>query len=355
MRLEFTKGKQRELLLEVKNIHDFTQEEFARCIGVPRRTLRNWLKETRFLPESVFNQLVKTSATAEKYTSHIKHFLPDNWGTRKGGVARLKQIIHKDGDTITHMKKMHQRRSESCNPNYVKLPFEKKPMIKYDNPLPLLAVMLLTDGYHKPAKYICYCSKDEALIDVFYELANKCNCQSTKAYKRRDGRIEVFAYGIPDRTILSLSPSYKTSPSRGQAVRNYLKQPQPTAEFLMQYNKNTMLQAVRLAMSADGYVSAGKHGEDVVLGLSCAHPHLTREWEHIFHLLNLKANIHSKKSTWSGIGGLRTKNKAVLTRFRDHGGFLDGVKISRKSPNHSGLEKNHVLKWASQTPAKTGP
>ena len=38
--------------------------------------------------------------------------------------------------------------------------------------------------------------------------------------------------------------------------------------------------------------------------------------------------------------------KEVLRIFQRLGGFVDGVRVSRKSPNFAGIEKNVLLNWA---------
>ena len=54
--------------------------------------------------------------------------------------------------------------------------------------------------------------------------------------------------------------------------------------------------------------------------------------------------------SWSGIGGVRFYNKQSLKKFLQIGGFISGVKITRKSRVYAGIEKNTLLKICSVGP-----
>lgn len=47
---------------------------------------------------------------------------------------------------------------------------------------------------------------------------------------------------------------------------------------------------------------------------------------------------------WSGIRGISTYSMEEISKFHEIGGFIGGVKISRKSKRFRGYDKNIMLK-----------
>ena len=80
--------------------------------------------------------------------------------------------------------------------------------------------------------------------------------------------------------LLTLSPTYKRGPSKGQNMKMYLKEVQPTVNFLKSCNNKTRKFCISLAFSTDGYVSLPTNGK-YSLGLTCYHDKLCREWKEI--------------------------------------------------------------------------
>jgi len=147
-RLKFASGRQKELLLELKKALSFTQEKLATRIGVSRRCLRNWISETRTLPKSVFDKVVLWCPNiVERFAAEIEEILHPNWGDRKGGKRRYKQLLE-TGMFAAHHELMLAKRRESSKMERIKLPglsnFYKKIKSEGVPSLPLLSVLLLT-------------------------------------------------------------------------------------------------------------------------------------------------------------------------------------------------------------------
>jgi hypothetical protein len=89
-RILLKKGYQRELLLEVSKKLGLSQRKFAKELNVSRRCIRNWMNETRIIPEYIFRKLTKIIPEALVYKSHVISRFPSNWGQIKGGRVRAK-------------------------------------------------------------------------------------------------------------------------------------------------------------------------------------------------------------------------------------------------------------------------
>lgn len=83
MRVLLPKEIQRKLLFDVKSNFHYTWKQLAVCLGVSGRSLENWYRCERLLPEGIYKTLLDDSRLV---IDNVK-FLPDNWGLVKGGNA----------------------------------------------------------------------------------------------------------------------------------------------------------------------------------------------------------------------------------------------------------------------------
>ncbi len=84
MRIKIKKGKQKELIVSVKQTRAWTWKTLAKELEVSEGYLKNELaKEKRTLSEKIFKKL--NALSNKKYSSQIEAKLSDNWGRRKGG------------------------------------------------------------------------------------------------------------------------------------------------------------------------------------------------------------------------------------------------------------------------------
>ena len=144
------------------------------------------------------------------------------------------------------------------------------------------------------------------------------------------------------KKLTDLSPTFKTSPTLHQTVEDYLASPQPTLCFLYKCNKQTKIWAIRFGFTADGSISLPINGKSQ-LAIACYNPSLSQEWKKLLESFGLSCKIHANRASWCGIAGVRIQNYPSIKKFYDLGGFIDGVKISRKSKWYCGMAKNELL------------
>ena len=351
-RLRFKRGKQRELLLTLKKELGLNQRELAAELSVKSRALQWWIYEAKTLPEAIFHKILQFQPKFDRFANAIEEVLPANWKMVKGGKSRYNQLLRTKMFAKHHEKMLANRRKMSkmekvkllSSSDFYKREVERKKL----HPLPLLATLLLTDGYLQRRGVVGYTSRDWVLMNVFIDLVKANSEKVPNILRRNDGGLEVYIFDPKlTKKLFSLSPSYKKSPGK-MVKEEYLQEPQPTADFLQEQDTKTKVCSIRLAMSADGCVTVhrARNGRlDVRLMLSCANPTLVRGWKDVFETLCIKATV-KKGSKWSGIEGLMISRKEALRIFQRLGGFVDGVRVSRKSPNFAGIEKNVLLNWA---------
>ncbi|MFX1519078.1 MAG: hypothetical protein ACFFCD_04080 [Promethearchaeota archaeon] len=145
--------------------------------------------------------------------------------------------------------------------------------------------------------------------------------------------------------LMKLAGNTKTSPANGQTVEDYLKEPQPHLNYLINAPKIEQQIALRIFMSTEGSAGIIKCRGHIypTLTLGCAHPVLADQLSQITKQLNIPLySIHESRS-WSGISNLTTTNLTTCIEFLKLGGFIKGTKISSKSPYHEGIDKDILL------------
>jgi hypothetical protein len=71
-RLDFQRGKQKELLIKFKNKYKFSRNDFSKTIDTKRETIKNWVSERHKLPEKIFKRIIEIVKTSK--ISSIKKF-----------------------------------------------------------------------------------------------------------------------------------------------------------------------------------------------------------------------------------------------------------------------------------------
>jgi hypothetical protein len=255
-----------------------------------------------------------------------------------------------------HHKKMLKKRREISKMERMELPnpsnFYTYEVESQKIPsLPLLAALLFTDGYLHRRGLVGYASRDQILMNIFIDLVRGNSEKPPNLLRRSDGRLEAYVFDSKlVEKLLLLSPSYKKSP-RNLSKEEYLREPQPTVDFLLAQDVKTRICSVRLAMSADGCITTYRLKNGRLrprLMLCCANPSLVKGWRKVFWSLGIQTGIKFGRK-WSGVEGIMIWKKEMIEFFRKLGGFVDGVKISRKSPNFAGMEKNTLLNWSLES------
>ena len=213
----------------------------------------------------------------------------------------------------------------------------------------ILAICLLTDGSldQVDASYrISFVTTDKILKDVVYAILFKLSKYVPTIYEDLNG---VYYIRVCDsnlaQELLKLSPSFKKSPSKYQSVTEYLREKQPSVEFLNNCDGQTQVWGMRFAFSADGSISIDRKGS-TELTLSCAHPKLCLEWKTLLEKFGLNGKIGKSKDSWSGIYGLRFYGAKSANTFLQMGGFVPRTKVTKNSKCYRGIEKNELLRLA---------
>ncbi len=347
-RLCFEEGKQSLLLneyMKYKGIN--TQVEAAKLFSVNKFTFRNWISERSTLPFNIFEEIRIDFKKANYFKKYIKYNLDNYWGQKKGGVLRRNQIsnlklhyqfLRTKKEKIREQKFRLNKSILKINNLFVKSLIKDKINITH-----LLATYLLTDGSlsHKGEHFrLQFYTKDKILRDMVYCCLLKESRYKPSIYKDKK---EVYSIKVTDkflgRRLLRLNSSYKRMPSKNQKDLDYFKEIQPSLNFLKKVDSKTRDLCVRLALTTDGYISSGKNFR---VALTCYNPSLCEQWIEIFELCGLKSHLIKRKDSWCKCSEVVLDRDSVPL-FLKMGGFINGVKISKKSKKYKGLEKNKLL------------
>lgn len=350
-RILFEPEKQRQFLKQVLMKLNLSKKEFSKKFKLNVKTFDGYFYENFTLPELLFSKIIEECPHLSNYKKSIK-LINENWGQRKGGLARISKIKNIDA----YMKSLHDKaRSKAKKVKHLKdvqitskvCTFVREQKI---DPLPLISVMLLTDGYvcsKKSYSQVCFSSKSDALSRIFIELVRLWRCKINISQYRNKNGVLISYFSVPKNNVFfEFSPSFKKSPAPNESKEEYLSKVQPTVSFLDRYSEKLKILAIRIAFSTEGSISFNITKEiyvEPILNLSCSNPQLCLEWKKLLESLDLDFNIDRNKNKWSGISGLRTFKINNIKKFIEFGGFIEGVEISDKSRHFSGMEKNKVL------------
>ncbi len=221
-------------------------------------------------------------------------------------------------------------------------------ILKRMDSMPLIAALLLTDGHvykKKTCWEIGFASKSSQLLNLFIDLAKIWNTNQIISKYIDKNKVTRLYFHLPfQNEILELSKSFKTAP-RNQSILSYLKEEQPSLNFLQHFNKDYKKLFLRIVLSADGGIT-GRNSKNRLrpnLFLRCAHPSLCNQYRNLSDELSIKFRIEKDSTKWSRIGGLVTTNMESIKKFQEIGGFVEGLKISKKSRYFYNVQKNWLL------------
>lgn len=215
--------------------------------------------------------------------------------------------------------------------------------------LSILAVCLLTDGHleQRGNTYrLSFSSSDILFVNficaLFYEVGN--STPSIYGPHKNAYNICLSNKELGEKLIV-LSPEYKTYAS------NVKKQ--PTISFLGCVNRATQVWGMRVAFSADGYISLPR-SKKPTLGLACCNENICFEWVDFLKKFGIRAKVIKTSRYPEGVSGIRICEFKSIQKFWNLGGFVDGIKISSKSKIHEGMEKNKLLEECVNIGIKKG-
>src|SRR3989344_2096105 len=347
-RLRFQKGKQKEMLEFLAEKHGLSHKSIATILGLVRKTVSDYFNEKNNILLSKFVRLVAFEPELRQFEVFVEEKLPLNWGASQGGFATAKIIE----DKHSHYAKMReiklQKELEDARTRKLTIfthPIIAKMKREGVDLKAVFAVCLLTDGsMHVKGRHyrIGYATNDKILESIIFSLENVLSVKvPTIGYAKKANNIRVSDEEL-GKELLRLSPSFKTSPSWYETSEEYLNSPQPTLKFLFDASEQTKIWAMRFGFTADGSISVPLKSYPS-LDLACYHPTLAVEWKDFMQSLGFKVKIVNSGNSWCGIAGIRAQTREAFKKFFDLGGFIDGVKISRKSKRYFGIPKNELL------------
>lgn len=170
-----------------------------------------------------------------------------------------------------------------------------------------------------PTSYMIQCEGDSAYNTTFPNIDNKIK-----------------------KELLSISGNVKTTPAVGQSKEDFLKEPQPHLDYLLESDRETQIAGLQMYFAAEGWVQFYEtHGGYAapLLGIACSHPTVHFGLIELCKKFNAKM-LSTEKSNWTGLGELLTTGLIQVINLIRIEPFVDGIFISR------GHFKNHLKKEA---------
>jgi hypothetical protein len=340
-RLKFQKGKQKEFLEKVLENFD-SQRELAQFLGIAHTTLRDWVKEKNNISKSKFYFVLESFPKYNIYKRFVEEELDWNWGWIKGGHACIakRENLH---DYLKYVRSFTRNKEQVPKSSVISIENNLLETLKHEDVdlLSILAVCTLTDGClqkHGNSYRISFSSSDQVLINfiqaLFFELSEYLPSTYGPSKGAYDTRVTDNKLG---KRLLQLSPEYKTFASNPEK--------QPTISFLKNKNIQTKIWAMRFAFTADGCVFLPKNFKKSKPGLffACCNKSVCVEWKDFLATLDIFGRVVDCKRYRENVSGVRIYMHQSIINFQELGGFVDKVKISRKSKYYCGLTKNAIL------------
>lgn len=339
-RLKFAKGKQREFLEAVIQNHFRTQVALSQFLGLHKHTIRGWIHERNNIPKSVFQKILGAYPLYKPFTEFIEQELPWNWSRVKGGNKRVAKLEDLSA-YLRYVRSFIPGRVE--NNKAAKRAIQNSLLNELiDNNvdlLSILAICLQTDGslLKQGNSYrLMFSSLDSVLINFIEALISKLS--------RFKPAITIGSKGVRDvrlsdkelgEKLLQLSPEYRTFPVDESG--------QPTTKFLFNKNIQTKIWAIRFAFTTDGSISLSKNNKPE-LNFACYNKNISEEWQRFLVPFGISGHVAKCKKSKQGVSGVRIYDFKSIYNFYKLGGFIEGVKISKKSTRYTGMEKNELLR-----------
>lgn len=118
-RVKLELGKQKELMLMLKN-KSGSLKTVALELNIPYSTLKKYSRGEFYLPEDLFNQIVKLCSL--KIEELNFQTLPRNWGQKEGGKNGIASLMNKYPEKIKIWRKMAWKKSTLANTKQIKTP-----------------------------------------------------------------------------------------------------------------------------------------------------------------------------------------------------------------------------------------
>jgi len=338
--------------------------KIAEVSGVPKETINSLIDQGVFAPKNI-NLTIKF----EKVRDIVHHFSPQTVGHRVSLINCSKETLSniKDKFKMSSLSSSKYIKSKNLHNylktffRYIKIPKIHPPLTSevkhwYENGVDLKNAIIIpclqSDGGIEQHRYprLQFFGKNKSLHDYFVDamyfeynelpssyLNNRGTCYGT-GYRRK------AAKGIIDE-VMNLAGNSKTSPANRQSVEDYLSEPQPHLNYLINTSKIEQQIALRIWASTEGSITMCKQKGYIVpdLTIACSHPDIVTQLQQIARQCNINFTKRRIECNWSGISGLYTRALSSCREFLKLGNFLKGVSISSKSSYHKGIDKDILL------------
>jgi hypothetical protein len=199
-------------------------------------------------------------------------------------------------------------------------------------------------------KRILFCGNNKILHDYFVDaMYYEYDILPTSYFLQSSNCVPSTYYELSTTKILDdilkVVGNTKTHPATGQSVKEYLEEPQPNLDYLINASKIEQLIALRIWASTEGCISigGGKGKLRPYFMIACSHPTLISQLKKIAGRHDLHMLIKRSRKTWSGLSGIYSTSRKTLINFLKLGGFIKGVKISSRSRYHEGISKDILI------------
>ena len=339
-RLKFAEGKQREFLEVLIRNHFRTQVALSQFLGLHKHTIRGWIHERNNIPKSVFQKILDAYPLYNFFTEFIEQELPWNWGCIKGGKKRVAELEDLSA-YLRYVRSFIPNRIENneADKSFIQNSLLDELIESNVNLLSILAICLQTDGslLKQGNSYrLVFSSFDSILVDFVKALISKLSSfnPSINVGSKGGWNVCLSDKGLGGR-LLQLSPEYRTFPVDESA--------QPSIKFLYNKNIQTKIWAIRFAFTTDGSISLSKNNKPE-LNFACYNKNISEEWQRFLTPFGINGHVAKCKKSKQGVSGVRIYDFKSIHNFYKLGGFIEGVKISRKSTRYTNMEKNELLR-----------
>ena len=212
----------------------------------------------------------------------------------------------------------------------------------------VIVPLLLTDGGERLNGVVFTGNNDIAhniFVDSWYFSLNKI----PSSFKIRMGEVNFTKFIVPNKIISELKkicPTFKTYPAN-ESKKEYLNHSQPNIDYFFKRPKIEQQIALRLWFITEGSIGISLNKKrgliNPALRIACAHPGLTNQLRQLGIKNDITFSIRKSRSNWSGIQGLQSTSISSIVNLLKMGGFIRGVNVSRKSKSFTGLDKQDVL------------
>jgi len=373
------------------------QKDIAKSLGVSRCAVKQWeLNNNRIsiknlvqiaemcgisrdyiysqIEEGIFKIKIKLPIKVKRLHDIAKYLSPQKYKYRKAEIIVLKRYHENFSKVLPSLNKKirisghkHLINSKDLHRflitflSYVKVPKIYPPLTTevkdwYDNDIDLKRALVIpclqSDGSmdYKNRKRLRFYGDNRRLHDFFVDAMYLEYNEMPSSYFIRwsDEYYTVYDKRSIHKIVaevFNLAGNTKTSPAHGQTVKEYLQEPQPHLNYLINAPKTEQQIALRIWASAEGSISIFKQTRWIypALAISCAHPDLAKQLQYIAKCHGIHFNTKLEQKTWSGVDSLYNRTLSGCLNFLKLGGFIKGVKISSNSPYHEGIEKDVLL------------